>query len=431
MDDSIRKLMEQVNQQRRLKEQLFGPLELLATEIQKSKLVSEHVLGVTSIAATMDRAGLAHGLHAVDRELEIVRERLRELSAFSALGGSEIGKSMEAFNTRPVLSEAIMKALEQASTSLHERFRFPGFTELRNLQERMSAAHAPFWTMQPNVGEFQREFNEIQRTLDAISTPWVDTLNASRSFDSFAGLAALGSAVRVAPYEPATIETVRQSLGAWAPLPKDVRENSLKRDDFYQEHGLDSKLIALPEPAFTQTLELTGVVAVELLFPNADDVKFDIEQQLTPEEHALLGRMSKASQLVNVLEIKLRGFIHDVMTRRYGVNWEKSRAPDNGKICAKWEEKRQKALKNGESALELIYYADFTDYAKLIIRRDNWKELFSAVFPDEDDLRVSFKRLEPLRVPPMHSRPVTKGDLLTIGTEVTRILTAIGMLKKT
>ena len=120
-------------------------------------------------------------------------------------------------------------------------------------------------------------------------------------------------------------------------------------------------------------------------------MRFDIEQQLTPEEHALLGLgMSKASKLVNVLEVKLRGFIHDVMTQRYGVNWEKSRAPDNGKMCAKWEEKRQKALKNGESALDLIYYADFTDYAKLIIRRDNWKEIFSAVFPDEDDVKGVF-----------------------------------------
>ncbi len=68
------------------------------------------------------------------------------------------------------------------------------------------------------------------------------------------------------------------------------------------------------------------------------------------------------------------------------------------------------------------------DYATLITRGDNWKEIFSAVFRDKDDVKVSFKWLEPLRVIPMHSRPVTKAHLLTIGAETTRILAAIGVL---
>lgn len=430
MDDSTRKLIEQANQHRRLSEQLFGASESLARQIQQARLLADDAVGLTSIAAVTDTASLAHRFQGFNREQEIVRERFRELSALGALGPSPILKEMKEFIARPLLNDGIMKALEEASTSLHERFRFPELIELRNLQERISAAHAPFAAMQPNIEELQRESKEIQRTLAAINTPWVDTQNASLSFDSFAGLAALGSAVRIAPYEPSTVETVRRSLGAWAALPKEIQENSLKRQEFYEEHGLDSKLIALPEPAFTKTLELTGVVTVELLVPDADDVEFEVEE-LTQEEHALLGRISRASKLVNVFEIKLRSFIHDVMTQRCGVNWEKSRAPDNGKMCAKWEGKRQIAVKNGESALDLIHYADFTDYAKLIIRRDNWREIFSAVFKDEEDVKISFKRLEPLRVIPMHSRPVTKGDLLTIGTEVTRILTAIGVLKKT
>jgi hypothetical protein len=64
------------------------------------------------------------------------------------------------------------------------------------------------------------------------------------------------------------------------------------------------------------------------------------------------------------------------------------------------------------------------------MRRNNWREIFSKFFSDQADVQVSFRRLEPLRLPAMHSRPVNKTDLFTIGTETSRILTAIGVLKK-
>ncbi len=421
----MRKLIEQANQHQHLQEQLFGQWDSLRRQIERARIVPEGALGVTGIAAAMERTNISQWLQGVDRQLEIAGERIRELSTFGALWSSAVVGAMEGLTVQSALNDAIVKALEEARTSLYERFRFPGFAELQKFQEQMRAAHARFATMQPT-------FEELQRALAAIHTPWIDSLNASRSFDSFASLAGLGAAVRVAPYVSATIETVRRSLGTWATVPKGVDEDSFQRDEFYQEHGLNSNLIALPEPAFTQTLDVTGVVAVETLVPDADGVEFDIEQKrLTPEERALFGRTSRAFQLMNVLETKIREFIHRLMTQHCGIGWEKGRAPENGKVLLKWEEKRQNALKNGESPLDLIYYADFTDYAKLITRRDNWREVFSAVFRDEDDVKISFKRLESLRVITMHSRPVTKGDLLTIGTETTRILTAIGVLGRT
>ena len=118
------------------------------------------------------------------------------------------------------------------------------------------------------------------------------------------------------------------------------------------------------------------------------------------------------------------------MTNRYGAGWEVGRAPENGRTYEKWTQKRDTAIKNGESPLDLIHYADFTDYAKLLLRKDNWKDLFCPVFRDEEELRVAFRRIEKIRVVVMHSRTVTKSDLLALGLETTLILSAIGVVRK-
>ncbi|MGH9629809.1 MAG: Swt1 family HEPN domain-containing protein, partial [Bryobacteraceae bacterium] len=296
--------------------------------------------------------------------------------------------------------------------------------ELGLFHKSISEALAPFGIMQCRI-------EEVWRSLGSLKTPWLDTLDAPRSIRGLAGLAALGTAAHIAPFDPVTIQTVRSSLGRWTSIPTEAEEDSLKREKFYEQHGLDTNLIAIPEPAFTEALETTGIVNVELLSPDVDRIEFDVEQQeLTPEEAPLFGRMARAASLLQVFEFKLREYLHRVMTERCGNDWEKARSPENGAAYQRWKEKRERAVRNGEEALDLIYYADFTDYANMITRRDNWREVFSAVFLDQTDVQVSFRRLEPLRVPAMHSRPLNKTDLLTIGTETTRILTAIGVLRR-
>jgi hypothetical protein len=117
------------------------------------------------------------------------------------------------------------------------------------------------------------------------------------------------------------------------------------------------------------------------------------------------------------------------MTERYGDRWEKHRVP--GEKRKQWEEKRASGLGKGETEQRLLWYADFADYVDIIVRRDNWGEVFKAIFRNETDIRVSFQRLQPIRIPVMHARPITQDDLLLLGVEAQRILRAIGMLDDT
>ena len=47
---------------------------------------------------------------------------------------------------------------------------------------------------------------------------------------------------------------------------------------------------------------------------------------------------------------------------------------------------------------------DFTDYAKIITRRDNWNNVFKDVFHNREELLSKLKELEPIRNAIMHSR---------------------------
>ncbi len=74
-----------------------------------------------------------------------------------------------------------------------------------------------------------------------------------------------------------------------------------------------------------------------------------------------------------------------------------------------------------------LWYADLTDYEVIIGRKDNWENLFKAVFRNLSDVQVSFRRIYPIRNSTMHARPISKADLVMLTVEVRRILGAIGL----
>jgi hypothetical protein len=115
------------------------------------------------------------------------------------------------------------------------------------------------------------------------------------------------------------------------------------------------------------------------------------------------------------------------MSQRFGDKWMKQRIP--GDVLKSWKEKRDTALQKGEKELPLIWYADFTDYITIIVRNDNWNDFFVNTFRNKDEVKVSFQRLQPLRISTMHCRPITKHDLLMLTVEVRSILRSIGRLK--
>lgn len=63
-----------------------------------------------------------------------------------------------------------------------------------------------------------------------------------------------------------------------------------------------------------------------------------------------------------------------------------------------WIEKREKARAKGKVDPPLIAYAYFSDYAPIITQKNNWNEVFKAVFRRPTFVQESFQRLYPIRI---------------------------------
>ena len=199
----------------------------------------------------------------------------------------------------------------------------------------------------------------------------------------------------------------------WRFLP-----DSNLREKFYVDNGFNTDLVQLPEPAFTEALHSVGLTS--------SLGTAEMPEPVIDEEQIILQRVSGVYGLLLRFERKLRTYIDRVMNDNYGKDWEKARCHGNGAIYRGWVVKRDKEILSGVEPSRLIHYADFTEYADLITKDDNWKEVFEQVFKRKENVRESFFRLGPARLCAMHARPVTKMEQILANAEITRLLIAIG-----
>ena len=111
------------------------------------------------------------------------------------------------------------------------------------------------------------------------------------------------------------------------------------------------------------------------------------------------------------------------MTEAFGVDWPKHRL--SKELYEEWQKKKMKAEQEGRKEWPLIAYADFTDYERVICRRDNWRDIFEPFFHREESVRESFQRLHPIRLDTMHARPITQDDELLLYVETRRLVKVI------
>jgi len=108
-------------------------------------------------------------------------------------------------------------------------------------------------------------------------------------------------------------------------------------------------------------------------------------------------------------------------------SWWAKRVPEEQRNRAERRRARRENvwpwLDAGEHSI--VEYLDFPDYAKIILEPANWKEAFSAVFADEDALRVKLRELEPIRVDIAHARVLTDAHRRRLETYAEDLLAAI------
>ena len=269
---------------------------------------------------------------------------------------------------------------------------------------------------------YAKDTLDRQHFLEAITTPWVNNVEEERSITALLELQGMGNALRTTKgFDSELTAALRLDLGDWRDkitFPESVIIDPVSRTDFYVARGFNTALTDFPEAAFYQGLHVAGLDGEALDF----ELFEDIDRLPTESEEAGLRRTNKCHDRLQRFERQLRQFINDAMTAQYGSDWPRKQLDPT--LYEQWVYKKQKAENNGV-ILTLIDVADFTDYEKIICRKNHWREVFEIRFKKIESVRESLQRLYPIRLATMHARIVTKEDKLYLNAEVKRLRSAI------
>lgn len=307
------------------------------------------------------------------------------------------------------------------AAALEAQFRLPAVGETRALLGALEHAAAT-----KAATHYRGHGAMVRQAIEAIDTPWLSIRDGMRSLAGLVELQDIGHVLNTTPdFGNLAADRLRSYLGDWRASidwPADMVTDPLVRSDFYLERGLDPALTEFPAAAFDQALTVAGIKRPPP--PRLDD--YDRAGAPPPDdEETGLQRNNAAHDRLQRLEMHLRRFINCRMTAALGQNWIKHRVP--GPMRQEWQDKRDKAVARGEPEGSLIAYADFTDYEKIILRGDNWEEVFKSVFQRQTSVQESLQRLYPIRICTMHARIITQDDQLYLHVEIRRLLQAIGI----
>ena len=307
----------------------------------------------------------------------------------------------------------------QLSEIYKERYVFPAEKLLISLREQFRTD-----AVSSALARYATQADELRNAIAKMRTPWLDREDSLRSLVSFTEIQGIGHFInRLPAYAPGTAEALRVDLGDWRePISFDdgaLSDPSL-RPELYADLGFDISLTDMPVEAFEESTEIAGLsqappALIEIFgdpVPTSPDPALETAFFWTNQAHGWLMR----------LEYFLRRFIHQVMSAQFGEDWPRHRLP-NG-LYDQWHGKREGDAGSKRPGILLIDYADFTDFVRIIERKDNWNEIFKPIFGRVEDVRESFQRLMPIRNDTMHSRPIGLDDRMLLYVEVRRLVRA-------
>lgn len=337
----------------------------------------------------------------------------REALMRAAIGPLEDLRRAGFFDHQSILA----RDLEKINARITDRFSFPDISETSRLINEFKVS--------PGIEALKRYadvgITAFESALHSMRSPWLDDQDAMRSIGSLAALEGIGRGLENRPTFGSELSSaLRSDLGDWRDIiawPSEIFADFGARTEFYVGLGFNSKLADFPAPAFQEILNITGLQRDPPPLVNVYDSPSNSSED---DDDELLERTNKAHSWLLRLETQLRCFIDQEMTKAFGSNWPRHRLP-NG-LYDEWVQKKNRSEQGRTNRdMPLIAYADFTDYVKVICKRDNWV-VFSKFFTRQEDLRESFQRLHPIRLDTMHARPITQHDELLLYVEANRLM---------
>ena len=388
-----------------------------------SALPIAHKLG--SVLKIIEQsAALCDQISAVERAVRLSESNQRMLRALAT--------PLDELRGIGALQTTFGRELQHTTQWLAEyekRFRTANADDLSALLARLRATQPPTFlhrvaAMKGDPAKAWRSAKPsfVQR-LAAMKNPWLDVQDELGSVKRILELQKVGAVIgSQATFSESAAAQIRNWLGDWrAPVawPDGIWRDLAARADFYADLGFNADLTDLPPAAFREATEIADIRSLRpsLVESHGPPVPS------APREEAAFARTNDAHDWLQRFESHLRLFIDTEMTRLFGPEWPTHRLP-NG-MHGRWTEKKDAAARAERPECVPIAYADFTDYLHIIVRKDNWRQVFESHFERREDLRESFQRLHPIRLDTMHARPISQDDELLLYVEIRRIMRAI------
>ena len=205
-------------------------------------------------------------------------------------------------------------------------------------------------------------------------------------------------------------EALRGLMGNWhtsPDLPRSFWTDRRVRERGYRKAEVDPGLIVVPPPATVEILvesgyaggasDETGAVA----FFSFGGVSVSIRSNDAEQD---------AYRAIRAFERGIRVFISAKLQRLAGPKWFKQRV--SAEHFKKASETREAALRAGETEGPLIDYTELGELRGIVLRKDNWEELFEPVFVNRETFERDMLTLITLRRPTAHSRIVDSPQLI-------------------
>lgn len=143
------------------------------------------------------------------------------------------------------------------------------------------------------------------------------------------------------------------------------------------------------------------------VLPRIEPTEIEVEGSAEDTEHQ---RLVDAYDTLSQFEQSLRELIEDRLREVHGDHWWKRGVPED--VRKECEARKQGKEKPFEAVHPPLYYAYVYDYQKIIVRGDNWKNVFAPVFGNKTELDACFVWVSRVRDSVAHIRPVSGDDYL-------------------
>ena len=287
----------------------------------------------------------------------------------------------------------------------------PSSETIAALSARLAYVIEPYSPIVTMMSDWERR---LEVSMIGINTSWAASEHLGQSMIGIARLARLGDAIHTpTPYAKDISQFVESQLGSVIEPSYDA--SPVERDAIAIKAGLNPELIVFPRHSYNQIIRASGLGLDIPSIPSPVAIE-NVSEGLTFDP--------SHGRILTYIEQVLRQLIEKRLYSLCGEKWIKQRVPQQ--IRERWFQRQAEDKKSRRPVYEPIQYADFMDLSQIIIKADNWAEVFQEIFLEKDDFIISLKRLHPVRKAIAHSRPLGNADILILANESTRLLMALG-----